>query len=118
MDAEARLRNGAVWARSDDGARWGFRAVLVVSVILLYIVGRHQWFIRDDWQFVFTRDTSAANGWASQPILGTRFGARGGKLPPIHDADLARIVGPLPRERRYLFRILARQFDNLAAIVA
>lgn len=56
MDVEARLRRGAAWARSDEGARWGFRAALVVSVILLYIVGRHQWFIRDDWQFVFTRE--------------------------------------------------------------
>jgi hypothetical protein len=56
VDVEARLRRRVEWARSDDGARWAFLAALVASVIVLYIVGRHQWFIRDDWAFVFTRE--------------------------------------------------------------
>jgi hypothetical protein len=50
------MRSAAVWARSDDGARWAFRAALAGSVIVLFIVGRQQWFIRDDWAFVFTRE--------------------------------------------------------------
>jgi hypothetical protein len=56
VDVERRLRRGVAWAGSDDGARWAFRAVLAGAVVVLYIVGRNQWFIRDDWAFVFTRE--------------------------------------------------------------
>ena len=56
MDAEARLRRGATWASSDDGARWAFRVVVAFSVVVLFLVGRNQWFIRDDWAFIFTRE--------------------------------------------------------------
>ncbi len=56
MDVETRLRRGATWSASDDGARWAFRAVLAGSLIVLYLVGRNQWFIRDDWAFIFTRE--------------------------------------------------------------
>ena len=56
MDVEARLRRDAAWVASDDGARWAFRILLVGSVVVLYLVGRNQWFIRDDWAFVFTRE--------------------------------------------------------------
>jgi hypothetical protein len=56
VDVEPRLRRGAAWAASDEGARWAFRIVLIVSVVVLYLVGRNQWFIRDDWAFVFTRE--------------------------------------------------------------
>ena len=37
-------------------ARWAFRAVLAASLIVFYLVGRNQWFIRDDWAFIFTRE--------------------------------------------------------------
>ena len=56
MDVERRLRRGVAWAGSDDGARWAFRAVLAGAVVVLYFVGRNQWFIRDDWAFIFTRE--------------------------------------------------------------
>jgi hypothetical protein len=56
VDVETRLRAGVDWAGSDDGARWAFRAIIAASVIVLYLVGRHQWFIRDDWAFIFTRE--------------------------------------------------------------
>ena len=56
MDVEARLRRDAAWVVSDDGARWAFRVLLIGSVVVLYLVGRNQWFIRDDWAFVFTRE--------------------------------------------------------------
>lgn len=45
-----------MWLRSDAGARWAFRAALLGSIVALYIVGRNQWFIRDDWAFVLTRE--------------------------------------------------------------
>ncbi len=50
------MRRGVAWATSDAGARWAFRAVLACSVVVLYLVGRNQWFIRDDWAFTFTRE--------------------------------------------------------------
>ena len=56
MDVEVRARRAAAWADSDDGARWAFRAIIAGSVVVLYLVGRHQWFVRDDWAFVFTRE--------------------------------------------------------------
>ena len=56
MDVEARVRRDAAWVASDDGARWAFRILLVGSLVVLYLVGRNQWFIRDDWAFVFTRE--------------------------------------------------------------
>ena len=82
MDVEARLRRDAEWVASDEGARWAFRAALVGSVLVLYIVGRHQWFIRDDWAFIFTREkvhqvsglaamlfTAQDGHWMTGPIL-------------------------------------------------
>jgi hypothetical protein len=56
VDVETRLRDGVRWVESDKGARWAFRAAMVGAVLVLYIVGRHQWFIRDDWAFIFTRE--------------------------------------------------------------
>ena len=70
MDVEARLQRGTDWAGSDEGARWAFRAVLVGSVLVLYLVGRHQWFIRDDWAFIFTREkVHQASGLASMLFM-------------------------------------------------
>jgi hypothetical protein len=56
VDIEATVRRDVAWAASDDGARWAFRAVMAAAVVVLYLVGRHQWFIRDDWAFIFTRE--------------------------------------------------------------
>jgi hypothetical protein len=56
VDVEATVRRDVAWAASDDGARWAFRVLMAGSVVVLYLVGRHQWFIRDDWAFIFTRE--------------------------------------------------------------
>jgi len=56
VDVETRVRRGATWAASDDGARWAFWVIMAGAVVVLYAVGRNQWFIRDDWAFVFTRE--------------------------------------------------------------
>jgi hypothetical protein len=56
VDIEATVRRDVEWAASDDGARWAFRAIMAASLVVLYLVGRHQWFIRDDWAFIFTRE--------------------------------------------------------------
>jgi hypothetical protein len=71
-----------VWAASDKGARWALRLAIGASLVVLYIVGRHQWFIRDDWAFVFTRERvhqasglddmlfSAQDGhWMTAPVV-------------------------------------------------
>ncbi len=40
----------------DRSASWAFRLALVVSIPVYYVAGRRQWFMRDDWAFVLTRD--------------------------------------------------------------
>ena len=38
--------------------------MLVITVVVFYIVGRHQWFTRDDWAFVLTRERILQfHGW-------------------------------------------------------
>lgn len=40
-----------------------FRLALVVACVLFYVVGRRQWFVRDDWAFLLSRQRlRAANG--------------------------------------------------------
>lgn len=55
-EIEFRLRKLAAVVRTDRGATWAFRAALVASVLVFAFVGRHQWFTRDDWALVLTRD--------------------------------------------------------------
>jgi hypothetical protein len=82
VDVETRVRDGLRWAGTDDGAKWAFRVALVGALVVLYVAGRHQWFIRDDWAFVFTRERvhqasglddmlfAAQDGhWMTVPIL-------------------------------------------------
>jgi hypothetical protein len=56
VDVRGRARAAVRWGASDDGATWAFRGSLVAALAVLYVVGRHQWFIRDDWAFVLTRE--------------------------------------------------------------
>ena len=61
---EERCRRTVRWVSSDDGATWAFRAALVLSVGVFYVVGRHQWFTRDDWAYVISREATRTNsGW-------------------------------------------------------
>jgi len=55
VDAEARLARAFAVARSDRGARRTWYAAVPAALVVLVIVGRHQWFIRDDWAFLLTR---------------------------------------------------------------
>ena len=41
---------------SDRGAVIAFRVALGISAIVFWVVGRHQWFIRDDFAFLITRN--------------------------------------------------------------
>jgi hypothetical protein len=52
---EVRARRAWAFVSSDDGARWGFYLALLGSAVVLYVAGRHQWFIRDDWALLTTR---------------------------------------------------------------
>jgi hypothetical protein len=82
VDLEARGRQVLRWLASDDGARWAFLAMLPVTIVVFYVVGRHQWFTRDDWGYVLTLEGvlkqqgwqhwlfSAQDGhWLTVPIL-------------------------------------------------
>jgi hypothetical protein len=62
---ELRARRAGTWAASDDGATWAFRAALVAALPIFYVVGRDQWFNRDDWAFLLTREQmQTAGGWS------------------------------------------------------
>lgn len=50
-----RARAAARRAGGDAGATWTFRLAALASLGVYWVVGRDQWFIRDDWAFVITR---------------------------------------------------------------
>lgn len=61
---EARARRAVGWAATDRGAERAFHVAVVVAVLVWFVVGRNQWFIRDDWAFLITRDrVRDAAGW-------------------------------------------------------
>ncbi len=51
--------------RRDESAGWAFRAMLALSAFVFLVVGRHQWFIRDDWALILTRRKMAADSWSN-----------------------------------------------------
>jgi hypothetical protein len=61
---EGPARSTLQWMRTDRAARYAFLAAIGVAVVAWYIVGRSQYFIRDDWAFLITRDlVRDASGW-------------------------------------------------------
>ena len=81
-DLAAGTRRAVSWLTSDAGAKWALRAAVVVSLAVYYVIGRNQWFVRDDWGFVVTRNAIRTNGgwkawlfegqdghWMTVPIL-------------------------------------------------
>jgi hypothetical protein len=69
---EARARAAWRWTCTDVAASWAFRAAVALTVPVMYIVGRNQWFIRDDWAFVLTRDEIRTQvGWQEWLFLPT-----------------------------------------------
>jgi hypothetical protein len=67
---------------SDRGADIAFKIAITVSLVVFYVVGRRQWFIRDDFAFLITRNLirtqhgidawlfAAQDGhWMTPPIL-------------------------------------------------
>ena len=55
------VRRAIHWSAGDDGARWAFRVALFVFVVLVYVVGRRQWFTQDDWAMLIGRTVQHAN---------------------------------------------------------
>jgi len=58
----------------DDAPAHAFRIALALSVPVMYLVGRRQWFIRDDWAFVLTRarirEDFGWDQWLLEPTAG------------------------------------------------
>jgi len=59
VDVEADAQpDGPAWVarvESDAAARWTMWVAWPVGVLILMVIGRNQWFARDDWAFLFTR---------------------------------------------------------------
>lgn len=62
--AERYGRRAVARLATDQGARWAWRTALVVSIPVFVVIGRRQWFNRDDWAFVLTREEiRSIAGW-------------------------------------------------------
>lgn len=68
--------------RSDRGANAAFAVVCLGTIVVYFLAGRHQWFVRDDWDFIVGRDAlrqqdgtvrwlfePQAGHWLTIPIL-------------------------------------------------
>lgn len=52
-------RAGETWVtrvESDAAARWTMWVAWPIGVLIVVVIGRNQWFARDDWAFLFTRE--------------------------------------------------------------
>ncbi|MFM2072543.1 MAG: hypothetical protein RLZZ623_2806, partial [Actinomycetota bacterium] len=71
---EVRVRRMASRTATDDAARRAFAIAVVVAVAVWFVVGRQQWFIRDDWAVLVTRDRvrhlEGWQPWLFQPTAG------------------------------------------------
>jgi hypothetical protein len=43
-------------AESDAAARWTMWIAWPIGLLIVMVIGRNQWFARDDWAFIFTRE--------------------------------------------------------------
>jgi hypothetical protein len=59
---------------SDRGAEVAFRVALGSSVVLFYVVGRRQWFIRDDFAFLITRNLMRVQHGLAEWLLAAQDG--------------------------------------------
>lgn len=70
------------WGAGDHGARWVFRLAVVAFVVVIFVVGRRQWFTQDDWALLISRNalharqgsaawlfTAQDGHWLTVPIL-------------------------------------------------
>ncbi len=84
--------SGATWltrVEADRTARWAMWVAWPLGVLTIVVIGRDQWFARDDWAFIFTRQRMREVGgldemllapqdghWMTWPILVFRVAAR------------------------------------------
>lgn len=48
----------------ERSARWGFRLAIVAAVVVFVFIGQRQWFVRDDWGFLLSRNAlHRERGW-------------------------------------------------------
>lgn len=69
---EPLLGRARVWidrADSDEAARLAMWIVWPIGLAILFWVGRDQWFVRDDWAFLFTRERFRETGGLDSMLL-------------------------------------------------
>ena len=71
---EARARAAVAWLATDRAARRVFLVAIAGAIVAWYVAGRRQWFIRDDWAFLITRnymrDVAGWQRWLFEPTAG------------------------------------------------
>lgn len=78
----AEWQRARVWLTTDRAANAAFAVALVLGLVVIAVLGNDQWFIRDDWAFVVTRNlvheqlgwqawlfTAQDGHWMTPPIL-------------------------------------------------
>ncbi len=69
--------SGATWlarAEADRTARWAMWVAWPLGVLTIVIIGRDQWFARDDWAFIFTRQRMREVGGLDEMLLAPQDG--------------------------------------------
>lgn len=125
---EARARAAVEWTTTDRAARRAFLAAVALAVVVWIVVGRSQWFIRDDWAYLITRDyvrnvagwrrwlfEPTAGHWMTVPILiyrGLRnlFGLD--SYWPFLSVNLALHLGIVLAVRQHIRRVGASEWTN------
>lgn len=54
---------------SDSAARWAMWAAWPLGVLVIVVIARDQWFVRDDWAFIFTRQRIRDAGGLDDMLL-------------------------------------------------
>ena len=91
---------GASWVarvESDSAARWTMWVAWPIGVLIVMVIGRNQWFARDDWAFIFTRERLHETARARRDAAR----AAGRALDDVADPRLPRAAQP----RRHAARI-------------
>lgn len=115
-DGSLQLDRRIGWVASDSGARWAFRLAVVLAIPVWFVVGRKQWYIRDDWAFLLTRprlhQQFGIGEWLFQPQDGHWMS------PPILIYRATQLLFGLGSYWPYLVPLLALHLGIVLAVRA
>jgi len=97
---------------SDSAARWTMWVAWPIGVLIVVVIGRNQWFARDDWAFLFTRERLHQTAGLDSMLLAPQDG-HWMTWPILVFRGLDRLVGT----RSYLPYLLVLWATHVGAVV-